>query len=133
MEILQSLYNLTAAISENRFITTRPPAVGERMDDFLLLRISQPMRDRGDTYQSTVGQITAFARNLAGTDALGNALSGLENTPRLEEMQSAMLGLFPVVTDRYHAKSPLLLAAGSDGAGFHCITIQFNITIFKQP
>lgn len=122
MEVLQSLYELTADITPNRFITTRPPATGEPMDDFLLIRLPQTIYNRGDTYQSTWGQIAVFARDVQG---------GTENTLALERMQSTAMELFPIVTDRYHAKLPRLLPGGTDGAGFHSLVIQFQIMIFK--
>lgn len=123
MQVLQSLYDLTAGITPNRFITTRPPAAGEQMKEFLLIRLPQRILDRGDTYQSATGQIAMFARDIQG---------GLENTFALEKLQTQVMELFPIVTDRYHAKMPMLLPGGTDGAGFHSLIIQFNITIFKQ-
>lgn len=119
--VLQSLYELTAEISKNRFIASRPPATGEQMDDFLLI-ISKRISDRGDTYQSMSCQIAVFARDIQG---------GLENTIKLEDLQQAVIDLFPIVTEHYHAKFPLLLPGGSDGTGFHSLIIQFNITILK--
>lgn len=124
MEVLQSLYELTADITPNRFITTRPNAVGEQMEEFLLIRLSQPMRDRGDTYQSTTGQIIPFVKDIQ---------NGMENTFRLEQMQSSVMGLFPIVEKRYSAIDPILLPGGSDGAGFHSLIIQFSITPNKKP
>ena len=124
MEVLQSLYELTADITPNRFITTRPNAVGEQMEEFLLIRLPQPMRDQGDTYQSTYGQINVFVRDLQG---------GLENTFRLEELQQAVMALFPIVAERFSAIDPILLNGGADGAGFHSLIIQFSITINKKP
>lgn len=132
MEVLQSLYELTVSISENRFITTRPNAVGEGMRDFLLIRLSQAIRDEGDTYQSTTGQVIVFVRDIEGTDADGNAISGIENTFQLEAMQSAVMDLFPIVEKRYSAIDPILLPGGSDGAGFHSLIIQFSITTNKN-
>lgn len=88
MEVLQSLYELTADITPNRFITTRPNAVGEQMQDFLVIRLPQPIRDEGDTYQSTTGQIIPFVKDIQ---------NGMENTFRLEQMQSSVMGLFPIV------------------------------------
>ena len=79
------------------------------------------MRDQGDTYQTTYGQIVVFVRDV----------QGMENTYRLEQLQSQVMELFPICNDLFHAKRPLLLASSSDGAGFHSLTIQFNITIFK--
>lgn len=122
MEVLKSLYDLTAAITPNRFISSRPPATGEPMDDFLLIRLPQTIRDRGDTYQSTWGQIAVFAKDVQ---------EAFENTLRLEQMQAAVMDLFPIVTECYHAKLPRLLPGGTDGTGFHSLIIQFKITIFK--
>lgn len=123
MEVLQSLYELTADITPNRFISTRPNAVGEHMEEFLLVRLPQRITEPGDTYQLTTGQIAVFARDVQG---------GLENTVMLELMQDAVCALFPIRTDRYLATRPLLLPARSDGAGFHSLIIQFNIRIHKD-
>lgn len=123
MEVLQSLYELTADITPNRFITTRPNAVGEQMDEFLLIRLPQRITEPGDTYQLTTGQIAVFARDIQG---------GLENSFMLELMQDAVCSLFPIRTDLYLATRPLLLPGGSDGAGFHSLIIQFSIRIHKD-
>ena len=121
-DILKELDSLTAGISDSRFVQTRPNAVGEQMKDFLLLRLPQAMRDSGDTYQTTYGQIVIFVRDV----------NGMENTFRLEQMQKQVVEQFPIVNELFHAKNPVLLASASDGAGFHSLTIQFNITILKS-
>lgn len=123
MEVLQSLYKLTADISPNRFITTRPNAVGEQMEEFLLIRLPQRITEPGDTYQLTTGQIAVFSRDVQG---------GLENSFMLELMQDAVCSLFPIRSDLYLATRPVLLPGGSDGAGFHSLIIQFNIRIHKD-
>lgn len=132
MEVLQSLYELTADITPNRFITTRPNAVGEQMDEFLLIRLPQRITEPGDTYQLTTGQIAVFARDIQGTDGKGNTISGLENSPMLELMQDAVCSLFPIRSNLYLATRPILLPGGSDGAGFHSLIIQFSIRIHKD-
>lgn len=123
MEVLQSLYELTADITPNRFISTRPNAVGEQMEEFLLIRLPQRITQPGDTYQLTTGQIAIFVRDIQG---------GLENSFMLELMQDAVCSLFPIRTDLYLATRPMLLPGGSDGAGFHSLIIQFNIRIHKD-
>ena len=123
MEVLQSLYELTAGITPNRFITTRPSSTDKSMQEFLLIRLPQGIRDRGDTYQSARAQIAVFVRDVQG---------GLENTLRLEEIQQSVMELFPIVTELFHGKSPMLLDGGTDGAGFHSVIIQFSITIIKH-
>ncbi len=123
MEVLQSLYELTADITPNRFITTRPSSTDKSMQEFLLIRLPQGIYDRGDTYQSTKGQISIFVRDVQG---------GLENTFTLEKLQKTIVDLFPIVAEHYHAKMPVLLPGGTDGAGFHSLIIQFSITILKH-
>lgn len=123
MEVLQSLHELTADITPNRFITTRPTAVGEQMDEFMLIRLPQRITEPGDTYQLTTGQIAVFARDVQG---------GLENSLMLELMQDAVCALFPIRSDLYLATRPILLPGGSDGAGFHSLIIQFSIRIHKD-
>lgn len=123
MEVLQSLYELTADITPNRFISTRPNAVGEQMEEFLLIRLPQRITQPGDTYQLTTGQIAIFVRDIQG---------GLENSFMLELMQDAVCSLFPIRTGLYLATRPILLPGGSDGAGFHSLIIQFNIRIHKD-
>lgn len=121
LEILQSLYNLTEDVADTRFITNRPEAVGEQVDKYLTIRISQPIVSRGDTYMTSTAQITVFARDIQGVG---------ENTYLLEEMQSKVMQLFPITTELYRGKRPILLPAGADGAGFHALIIQFNLLIF---
>lgn len=124
MEVLQSLYELTADITPNRFSTTRPNAVGKQMNEFLLIRISQSMDEWGNVCQFSTGQIAVFARDEQG---------GLENTLVLELMQSAVMGIFGkervINTPTYTAWEPRLLPGNSDGAGFHSLIIQFRLQI----
>ena len=95
------------------------------MNEFLLVSLNN-IEDTADTYQLTRGKISIFVRDV-NTDN-GN----VENTFRLEQLQEAVTGLFPIRTDLYLATKPLLLAGGSDGAGFHTLIIQFNIRIHKD-
>lgn len=124
MEVLQSLYELTADITPNRFITTRPNAVGEQMEEFLLIRLSQSMDEWGNVCQFSTGQIAVFARDAQG---------GLENSLKLEQMQSAVMEIFGkervINTPTYTAWEPRLLPGGSDGVGFHSLIIQFKLQI----
>ena len=122
MEVLQSLYELTADITPNRFISTRPSSTDKSMQEFLLISLNQ-IDDVADTYQLTRGRITIFVRDVQG---------GLENTFTLEKLQNEISALFPIRTPLYLATRPVLLPGGSDGAGFHSLIIQFNIRIHKD-
>lgn len=124
-EILQSLVGLTSAITPNCFPTSRPPATGKQMDEFMLVSLNA-IEDTADTYQLTRGKISVFARDV-NTDS-GN----VENTFRLEQLQEAVCNIFPIRTDLYLATRPILIPGGSDGAGFHSLIIQFNIRIHKD-
>ena len=123
MKVLHTLYELTEEITPNRFITTRPMASGEEMEEFLLIRLPQRIDPTADTYQLTIGQIVIFVRNIQ---------EELENTFRLEELQEAITEMFPISTPLFLATHPVLLPGGSDGAGFHTLIIQFNIRIHKD-
>lgn len=124
MAVLQSLYELTAEITPNRCITSRKPAAGESMQEFLLIKFSQPIDPWGDVCEFSTMQIHVFARDIQG---------GQENTFLLEQMQSAVMSLFSangvLNTDLFSAWEPRLLPGGSDGAGFHSLIIQFQIQI----
>ncbi len=124
MKVLQSLYDLTATITPNRFITTRPNAVGKQMQEFLTIRFSQPIDPWGDACQFSTMQISVFARDVQG---------GLEDALNLERLQSAVMALFGkegvISTPLYTAWEPRLLPGGSDGAGFHSLIIQFQLQI----
>lgn len=122
MEVLQSLYELTADITPNRFITTRPNAVGEQMDEFLLIGLDA-INDTADTYQLTRGKISVFARDIQGA---------IENTVALDRMLNNVCKLLPARTGLYLTSKPQPLASRADGAGFHYIIIKFNIRIHKD-
>lgn len=132
-DILKSLSDLTAHITPNRFINTRPNAVGAKMKEFILLRSPQPIVQWGDACQFSTMQIVVFARDVEGTGSGTNAASGLENTFLLEKMQSEVMALFKdngvLNTDFYSAWKPILLNGGTDGSGFHSLIIQFQIQI----
>lgn len=123
MKVLHTLYELTEEITPNRFITTRPVATSEEMEEFLLIRLPQRIDPTADTYQLTTGQIVIFVRNIQ---------KELENTFRLEKLQEAITEMFPISTPLFLATHPVLLPGGSDGAGFHTLIIQFNIRIHKD-
>ncbi len=124
MTVLQSLHELTADITPNRFISTRPNAVGEQMKEFLLIRLPQSIEPWGDACQFSYGQIVIFAKDIQG---------GLENTLALEKLQSAVMELFgdteSLITDLYTAFEPRLFPGGTDNVGFHSLIIQFRLQI----
>lgn len=123
LAIFERLAELTECISSNIFISTRPSAVAESMEDFIVLRLPQAIYQPADTYQRTIGQIVVFARDIQGD---------LENTVRLEEMQNEVVKLFPIRDNLFLATQPTLVYGGTDGLGFHSLIIQFNIRVHKS-
>lgn len=119
-EILKHLYELATIASKNRFISTRPTSLTEQVNDFVVIRIPQAIRQNGAYHQYTVGQFACFVRDKQGS---------IENSVKLEEMTDALAKLFPIITDLFTASRPRLLFGGSDGAGFHYLTLQFEIQI----
>ncbi len=124
MAVLHSLDELTADITPNRFITTRPNAVGEQMQEFLLIALNN-IEDTADTYQLTRGKISIFVRDVQG---------GLENTFRLNQLQEAVTGLFPIRTDLYLATKPpeALTVQDSTRSSFNSTSESTRILTFIQ-
>ena len=81
LEVLKGLSDALEVVSPNRFITSRPSVIGEQIDDFVVIRNSTGIRDRGDTYQTAKVLIHIFARDRAGE---------IENAWRLQQMQDAL-------------------------------------------
>lgn len=122
-ELLKSLYDLTEQICQKRFISTRPAASGEQMDEFLVIRLPYALRREGDSGVFTNGQIIGFVRDID---------MKYENTVRLDEISDEIVELFPIVTDFYCASRPSILPFGTDGVGFHAVIINFEIQIFAN-
>ncbi len=124
MGILKILSDLTSEITPNRFVSSRPPAVGVHMKEFLLISLNR-IETPGDTYQLTSGQIAIFVRDVSTENG------SVENTFRLDELQQKVTSLFPIKTELFLATRPLLLPGGSDGAGFHSLIVKFNIRVHR--
>lgn len=118
--VIEQLYNAVADISENRFISTRPSAISDKLEDFILIRLPQAIQQPASTYQTTIGQFVVFARDKRNTG---------ENCARLEELQQQITSLFPISNSLFIASRPIILYGGSDGLGFHSLIIQFDIRI----
>lgn len=111
-------------VSKNIFYTTRPNAVSESMNDFIIIRLPQGIEQWGDACQLAKGQVSLFARDKNG---------GLENSPKLDAMLTDVIQLFSesgvMIDDFYSAWEVRLVGEGADDLGFHFLTIQFQIQI----
>lgn len=121
LDVLQGLYNLLSPIAEKVFITTRPSVVSEKVKDYIVLRMNNGLRDRGDTYLTGIAHVSLFARDKNGE---------IENTFRLQQMIDAFLTLVPVRNQVFTADRPRQVGGGGD-SGFHYVTFQIPVTVNK--
>lgn len=120
-DILKALVAEMKDVSANIYVSDRPDAVQERMQDFAVVYIDT-VYDRGDTYQESWCGVSVFARDRA---------NAVERADRLDEMQRAVCAKFPITTELFSAVSPTLIAAGGDKLGFHWLTVQARLIIKK--
>jgi hypothetical protein len=119
-KILLAMNNALGGVSENLF-TSRPKTVQANMNNFVVFNISSRIYDdigKG----SGMCQIDIFARD-----------NGVyENTELLEQMQEAVYRALPISVEEYMIYRPISIQMGSDGMGFHSISIQCKILIKQQ-
>ncbi len=122
IEVLKPLVDLLKSISPNVFTTSRPSSVSEQLGDYIVLKLPNGIRDRADTYQTSIAHVYLFVRDRAGE---------VENAWRLDEMMNALCAMCPIRHPRFTADRPVYLGGASD-AGFHYIRIQLSVTINKR-
>lgn len=111
--ILKTLHESMANVSEHVFVSDRPNATTEQMNDFVVVALTGAMNDRNAYGDSNI-RIDVFAKDRKG---------GLEATDKLEEMQLKVFEKFPMVNDKFTTYKPRLIAGGDDGLGFHYLMI----------
>lgn len=121
-EVLKGLYDALEDVADYRFVTNRPNVIDERIKSYLVIRMPNGIRDKGDTYQLCTVYITLFARTKK---------SGVEDTLTLDNMQNKVCSLIPLVHPRFTADRTIILGGGID-AGFNYLTIQLTVTINKR-
>lgn len=117
MGILKVLHELMNDVSDNVFVTDRPSAATEQMNNFVVVALIGAMNDR-NAYGDSHIRIDVFAKDRTG---------GLEATDKLEEMQRKVFKKFPMVNDKFTTYKPSLIAGGDDGLGFHYLMITAKI------
>lgn len=121
-DAIEGMFLILEKIFPRVFVSTRPSAIGDKIDEYAVVRISNGERDRGDTYNTARMFISLFVRDKPGE---------LENTLRLKELKNSLMELFPVIRDRFTADRPVVIGVGGD-SGFHYRTIQVSITLNKK-
>lgn len=119
-EVLRDMYDRVAQVCDKVFVTDRPTAA-EKMTEFIVIRLSQPIRPYADTHSTAYLQFICHVRDRQG---------GIENTPALERLTDAVVGMFPIndaVLSCNHR--PTVISGKVDGLGFHAVTVQTKIII----
>ena len=117
MGILKELVDSMADVSDHVFVSDRPTATTEQMNDFVVVALTGAMNDR-NAYGDSHIRIDVFAKDRNG---------GIEATDKLEEMQLKVFEKFPMVNDKFTTYKPRLIAGGDDRLGFHYLMITAKI------
>lgn len=97
----------------------RPIGIGEQKDSISVVSLPAEIQNQG-AYQNTEVRFDLIVRNRDG---------GISATDELQEMLDNLLGLFPIVEERYSITSPRLLFKGDDGNGFTVWVVQAHMVI----
>ena len=87
------------------------------METFLVIKIGDvdPMHAYGDAY----GTIRAFYKDKDSTSQI----------TKLSDLEQKIYALLPIDNELYKALNPKTLECKSDGAGFHYLTIYFDLIL----
>lgn len=120
--IQEELYNALSGLVDEVFITSRPKVDGKNPKTYIVIRNSSGIRDQGDTYQTAKVLIHIFVRDKEG---------GIEDAVLIDKITNDICDLCPIITPRFTAWNPNLLASGED-LGFHYHILQLSLTINKK-
>jgi hypothetical protein len=115
-DILQSLYTKLSGIA-SVYIPNRPASTPVGLSKFIVVDLPGTMRDQ-NAYQDASLRLDLFQKEFAG---------GIEDVNGLDALYQSVIALFPIVTDKFTAISPRLVAGGSDEKGYHYLMIYANI------
>lgn len=115
--ICESLYTIFKSVSDKIYIDDRPSSTTTQMETFLVIKIGDvdPMHAYGDTY----GTIRAFYKDKDSTSQI----------TKLSDLEQKIYALLPIDNELYKALNPKTLECKSDGAGFHYLTIYFDLIL----
>jgi hypothetical protein len=115
-DILLSLYTTLSGISKV-YTSNRPVTVPTELKNFIVVDLAGSMKDQ-NAYQEASLRIDLFQKEFAG---------GVEDVNGIETLYKSVIDLFPIVTEKFTAISPRLVAGGHDGKGYHYLMIYANI------
>ena len=119
-DVLAMLYGMVSAFCDKVFTSNRPVAT-DKMDSFLVIRLSQGVYPYADTHNTAYVQVHCFVRDRQG---------GVENVGEMERLIDGVVSLVPFNNSLMSCNdTPLVLETKSDGMGFYCTVIQFKLVI----
>lgn len=119
-DVLQALCTKVGGVSDYVFTTSRPSATS-KMDDFIVIRLSNGITPYADTHNYSDVQFICFVRDVQG---------GVENVVKEEELIDGILSIFPFNDSLISCNNtPVVLVSKSDGMGFHSTIIQAKVII----
>lgn len=119
-EVLRELCDKVGTVCSHVYTSSRPSAT-ERMNAFVVVRLSQGISPYAGTHHIATVQFICHVRDRAG---------GLERVDNMETLTSGLLALLPFNDALMSCnEKALLLDSKSDGMGFHASVIQFRIII----
>lgn len=117
-DILIEMRNTFQDIVPNVFSNSRPKTLNENLDSFMV--ISLPVMQYNKTYGKGYGVTSSYAR----IEIYVKDVNSLEFTAKLDKLAQDCLERFPINTEHLIMSRPRLVMSGSDGYGFHVVTIQ---------
>lgn len=115
-DILLSLYTTLSGISKV-YTSNRPVTVDTALKNFIVVDLAGTMKDQ-NAYQEASLRIDLFQKEFSG---------GVEDVNGMDTLYKSVIGLFPIVTEKFTAISPRLVSGGNDGKGYHYLMIYANI------
>lgn len=118
---LQLLYESVTPICKNVFVGNRKKSLREKTDEFII--VSLPVR----IHNQTIGNC-GMTRTTCRIEIYVRDRDGEENVNRIDELTSDAISLFPISRNGICASMPSVVMTGSDGNGFHVITIHAELS-----
>lgn len=120
-EILLEMRNAFQDIIPNIFSNGRPKILNENLDSFMV--ISLPVMQYNKTYGKGYGMTSSYVR----VEIYVKDIKGLEHTAMLDKLAQDCLDRFPINSNNIIMSRPRIVMDGSDGYGFHAVTIQASL------
>lgn len=120
-DILTTMRDTFSDIIPNIFSNGRPKVLNENLTSFMV--ISLPVMLYNKTYGKGYGMTTSYARIVIYV----KDVNGVEHTAKLDSLAQSCMEKFPINTDLVIMSRPRIVMDGSDGYGFHTVTIQASL------